>query len=135
MTEAIEICPFCEGENVYPGWDVKKDGYVAKCQHCGEDILLCDECTHAEDNPYGRCDWSEPRCCFRIPKPTLRFNSSGESGNIFFILGMVAAALHKQRRITDYNNLRDKVIESGSYAEALKEIRRIVDLIDDDGNY
>jgi hypothetical protein len=46
---------------------------------------------------------------------------------------MVAAELKRQRRINDYNILRDKVIESGSYAAALAEIRNVVDLIDDDG--
>ena len=33
MSEAVEVCPFCEAENVFPEWDVKKDGYLAKCQH------------------------------------------------------------------------------------------------------
>lgn len=58
-TEAVEICPFCEGENIYPNWDVTTQGYVAVCQHCGEQIMLCDECRHAEDNREGRCDWHE----------------------------------------------------------------------------
>lgn len=66
-------------------------------------------------------------------KPTIRINSRGESGNIFWILGSVRQALHKQRRITDYNNLRDRVTSSGSYNEALAIIREYVDLIDDDG--
>lgn len=59
LTEAVEVCPYCEGENVYPNWDVKTQGYIAKCQHCGEEIMLCDECLHADDNPGKFCDWHE----------------------------------------------------------------------------
>lgn len=58
-TEAVECCPFCEGESVFPNWDVETQGYIAKCQHCSEVIFLCDECLHAEDNTGGRCDWHE----------------------------------------------------------------------------
>ena len=46
QTEAVEVCPFCEQENVYPNWDVEKQGYVARCHHCGKLIMLCDECMH-----------------------------------------------------------------------------------------
>ena len=42
-TEATELCPHCMGENVYPNWDVEKQGYIAKCKHCNEQIFLCDE--------------------------------------------------------------------------------------------
>ena len=67
-------------------------------------------------------------------KPTVHFHSCGESGNIFWILVAVKTALRKQRRIADYNNLRDRVTASGSYNEALAIIREYVDLIDDDGH-
>lgn len=67
-----------------------------------------------------------------MKKPTVHFNSRVESGNIFWILGAVKTALRKQRRITEYNNLRDRVFASGSYQEALAIIREMVDLIDDD---
>ena len=58
-TEAVEVCPHCMGENVYPNWDVEKQGYIAKCKHCNKQIFLCDECLHAEDNPWQKCDWHE----------------------------------------------------------------------------
>lgn len=71
-TEAVESCPYCEAENVYPGWDVEKHGYIAECKECGKRIFLCDECLHAEDNPSMHCDWhneSNGECvvgyCFR----------------------------------------------------------------------
>ena len=67
-TEAVEVCPYCMSENVYPNWDVEKQGYIAKCKHCNEQIFLCDECLHAEDNPGQKCDWYETEFggeCFR----------------------------------------------------------------------
>lgn len=67
-TEAVEVCPHCEHENVYPKWDASKQGYVAVCQGCGKEIMLCDECQHANDNPNGYCDWCEEKGCFRNPK-------------------------------------------------------------------
>jgi Zn ribbon nucleic-acid-binding protein len=66
--EAVEMCPFCESENTYPMWDVNTKGYTVKCNHCGKEIMLCDECTHAEDNPLMSCDWCKTECggkCFR----------------------------------------------------------------------
>lgn len=59
VTEAVEACPNCEAENVFPNWDVEKQGYIAICHECGEAIFLCDECLHAQDNPGGKCDWHE----------------------------------------------------------------------------
>lgn len=70
-----------------------------------------------------------------VKKPIVHFRSRHESGNIFFILALVRREMQKQRRITDYNNLRDRVTSSGSYEEALAIIRESVNLIDDDGNF
>ena len=67
-TEAVEVCPHCEGENVYPNWDTQSQGYVATCKHCGKQIFLCDECLHDLDNPCQKCDWKEEgsiNTCFR----------------------------------------------------------------------
>ncbi len=66
--ESVEVCPHCMGENIYPDWDVEKQGYVAACQHCGGQIMLCDECSHAPDNEARYCDWHETGtggACFR----------------------------------------------------------------------
>ena len=65
---ASECCPHCDNENEYPMFDVFKNGYVVKCNHCGKEIFLCDECRHAEDNPNMRCDWRKTNIggqCFR----------------------------------------------------------------------
>ena len=66
--EAVEVCPHCMSEVVYPMWDVNVKGYVAVCKYCGKEIFLCDECLHAEDNPNMNCDWCKTECggrCFR----------------------------------------------------------------------
>lgn len=79
MIEAVETCPFCDRENVYPNYDVEVNGYIAICQHCGEQIFLCDECLHADDNSCMTCDWHETETggeCFR--GKTIRREDNGE---------------------------------------------------------
>ena len=68
-------------------------------------------------------------------KPKITFHSSGKSGNIYFILGMVSTALHKQQRIRDYDEMRERVLATKSYEGALAVIREYVDLVDEDGRY
>ena len=66
--EAVEMCAFCESENTYPMHNVDVDGYVVICKYCGQQIMLCDECQHSEDNPNRHCDWCATECggrCFR----------------------------------------------------------------------
>lgn len=65
----------------------------------------------------------------------IQFHSTKESGNIFWILGEVSAVMKKQRRITEYNTMRDRVFEAQSYEEALTIIREYVELIDLDGKF
>lgn len=73
ITEAVETCPYCGAESTFPNWDTATQGYVAVCRNCHEQIMLCDECLHAEDNETQRCNWHEitcgPHCteghCFR----------------------------------------------------------------------
>ena len=57
VIEAVECCPHCGAENVYQEIDPVACGYIQKCQGCGKKIFLCDECYHADDNPYMKCDW------------------------------------------------------------------------------
>lgn len=68
-----------------------------------------------------------------IKKPTVKYESCGESGNIYFVLGLVAGALRKQQRIQDYNDCRERVLNSDSYKTALGIIREYVELVDLDG--
>ena len=64
LREEVEVCPHCMGENIIQ-WDVEKDGYVTKCNHCGSKIMLCDACLHSDDNVGRYCDWSEENGCWR----------------------------------------------------------------------
>lgn len=68
-----------------------------------------------------------------MKKATVTFDSRGFSGNIFHILGLVRTQLHKERRITDYNNCQERVRNSHSYEEALSIIREYVNLVDSRG--
>ena len=65
-----------------------------------------------------------------MDRPTIYFDRSGPSGNIYAILGAVSQELRKQRRYTEFNNLRDRVFEAQSYEEALRIIGETVDLVE-----
>lgn len=65
-----------------------------------------------------------------MEKPVLEIDISGPDGNIYVIMGMVMQILRKQRRYTDWNNLRDAITSSKSYANALREINKVVELVD-----
>ena len=67
---------------------------------------------------------------WNMKKPIVRFDSSGQSGNIFDILGQCSKVFRKEHRINDFNLMRDRVITASSYKEALAEIRVDIDLID-----
>lgn len=43
-----EVCPHCEAE-VEMRWNVAADGYKAFCPHCGNRLMLCDECRQADE--------------------------------------------------------------------------------------
>lgn len=62
--EVTEVCPHCESE-VTIIWNVKTMGYKAFCPVCGECLMLCNECLHAEDGR-GFCDYDrETDSCYR----------------------------------------------------------------------
>ena len=65
-----------------------------------------------------------------MDRPTIYFDRSGPSGNIYAILAAVSQALRRQRRYTEFNNLRDRVFEAQSYEEALQIIGETVDLVE-----
>ena len=60
--EVCEVCPECGAENIMR-WNVKKEGYVAYCPHCGSKMMLCDECIHADKTL--PCDWNPRNGCCR----------------------------------------------------------------------
>ena len=63
-------------------------------------------------------------------KPELIYDSRGESGNIFWILGQVRRILQREHRLSDFSRLMERVQSSGSYEEALEIISEEVTLID-----
>ena len=62
--EAVEVCPHCDSENVYPMWNTEVSGFVAVCKTCGKEIFLCDECQHTilQDGEVHDCDWCQTEC-------------------------------------------------------------------------
>ena len=70
-----------------------------------------------------------------MKKAEIHFRSHGPSGNVYAILGAVRDQMRKERRITDYNEMWERVQDSWSYPDALAVIREYVNLIDDDGMY
>lgn len=56
------------------------------------------------------------------------FNRTAPSGNIFYILGMAYSGLMKMGKQEEAQKMNDRVMESGSYEEALKIIGEYVEL-------
>lgn len=56
LREIIEVCPHCMHENTYMLSDVEVQFLLGRvqCHGCGENILLCSECTrkHCELQPH-----------------------------------------------------------------------------------
>ena len=63
-------------------------------------------------------------------KPVIEYESRGETGNVYWLLGAVHQALRREHRPTDYNTCRDAVLASHSYDEALSIKSRYVTLVD-----
>jgi len=63
-------------------------------------------------------------------KPVINYDSRGETGNVYWLLGAVHSALRREHRPTDYNTCRDAVLASQSYDEALSIMSRYVTLVD-----
>ena len=61
-----------------------------------------------------------------MDKKTVYFDRNGESGNIFYILSMVAELLDKKQ----YYECATKVFQSNSYEEALEIIEEYIHLED-----
>lgn len=66
-----------------------------------------------------------------VDKPTVYFESRGESGNIFALISLVRKALRDDKKC---DALWAK-IKQGSYAQAIELIKQHVNLIDADGVY
>lgn len=65
-----------------------------------------------------------------MERPTIIYDSRGETGNIYYLIGQLQQIMRKQRRYTDFNDLRDRIFESCSYEDALAIIGEEVELVD-----
>lgn len=65
----------------------------------------------------------------RKEKPKLAIDIDGPDGNILFMLVKVKGVLLKERRINDYNELRDKVLQS-RYPQEIYQMSELVEFID-----
>lgn len=54
---------------------------------------------------------------------------TGPDGNMHFILARVSQIMRKARRITEFNELRDKIYQ-GTYFQGLYRINKVIELID-----
>ncbi len=70
-----------------------------------------------------------------MKKGRVEFHSRGQSGNIYYIIGMARDIMRKQSRIIEYNEMWEKIQNSQSYLDALKIISKHVELVDLDGDY
>ena len=59
--------------------NVDNDGYRVFCPSCGEEIMLCDACLHADDNLGGKCDFKTDfdgnPTCFRRREHNNKINN------------------------------------------------------------
>ena len=63
-------------------------------------------------------------------KPELIYDSRGESGNIFWILGQAQRLMKRNGRIAEWKDIWERVQSAGSYEEALAIIGEEVTLKD-----
>ena len=62
-------------------------------------------------------------------KPIVYIDIDGPDGNVLFMLGKVREALRKERRINDYNELREKVLQS-KYPQGIYQMSELVEFVD-----
>lgn len=74
---------------------------------------------------------AEQEWAHETAKETVYYDSRGESGNIFVILGKVRKVLCKQHRINDFNEMWEAVQKCDSYQNALDVISDYVHLVDE----
>lgn len=95
LYEVVEVCPHCDAENVLQ-WNTEEMGYVARCEHCGEKMMLCDECHHPYDKEtdtctyVDKCDWCNDAggVCHKDTTPIVltTYGHYEEKGDVQYVL-------------------------------------------------
>lgn len=68
-----EFCPHCETE-IEMRWDTDTMGFKAFCPSCGQRLMLCDECRHADCGP---CDYDSATDACRFNKKEEKQSGNG----------------------------------------------------------